>query len=127
MKQRYANLLYEYAGYHYYAYLLDRYNRLVFDYNQVYGENIRLQSENQRLLAELQNQNREYVVDDELSESVSKIVHSLPNDIPPNIYQHQSEVIHELKEGGYLQKKRDKKSVQMCFAPISETNENTPE
>ena len=126
MKQRYANLLYEYAGYHYYAYLLDRYNRLVFDYNQVYGENIRLQSENQRLLAEIQNQTRESIVDDESSESVSKIVHSLPNDIPPNIYQHQIEVIHELKEGGYLQKKRDKKSVQMCFAPISETDENTP-
>jgi hypothetical protein len=123
MKQRYANLLYEYAGYHYYAYLIDRYNRLVFDYYQ-------LQSENQRLLAEiqrLQTQTRESVADESSdSVSVSKIVHSLPNDIPSDIFQHQSEVIQQLREGGYLQKKRDKKSVQMCFSPIAETDENTP-
>ena len=123
MKQRYANLMYEYAGYHYYAYLIDRYNRLVFDYYQLQSENQQLRSENVWLQSELQKIQEEKTLEN-MTEPTS-LVNS--TGIPSDIFQHQSEVIQQLREGGYLQKKRDKKSVQMCFSPITETDENTPE
>jgi len=146
MKQRYANLLYEYAGYQYYAYLIDRYNRLVFDYYQLQSENQQLRSENVWLQTELQKIQEEKTLEN--TTATTSLVNSagIPSDILRSIpeteskeyketlenevrrsFQHQSEVIQQLREGGYLQKKRDKKSVQMCFAPIAESDENTPE
>ena len=143
MKQRYANLMYEYAGYQYYAYLIDRYNRLVFDYYQLQSENQRLRSENEWLKMELQQEktlentteptslvNSTGIPSDilrSIPETESKEYKETPENEVRRSFQHQSEVIQQLREGGYLQKKRDKKSVQMCFAPIAETDENTPE
>jgi cell division septum initiation protein DivIVA len=121
--KRCADLFYEYAGYQYYSYLVDRYNRLVYEYYQLQGENQRLRSENERLQTELQKIQQEKTLENTPASQSSANSTGIPSDI----FQHQFEVIQQLREGGYLQKKRDKKPVQMCFAPITETDENTPE